>query len=134
MNNSHQVILFDGVCNLCNSSVQFIIKRDPGAKFRFSSLQSDSAKQLLQQAGIDRMKADSLVLLKNAKAYTQSDAALHIAKQLSGLWPIMYVLILIPRPIRNAVYNWIARNRYRWFGKKDQCMIPSPELKHRFLN
>lgn len=134
MNNSHQVILFDGVCNLCNSSVQFIIKRDPGAKFRFSSLQSDSAKQLLQQAGIDRMKADSVVLFKNAKVYTQSDAALHISKQLSGLWPIMYVLILIPRPIRNAVYNWIARNRYRWFGKKDQCMIPSPELKHRFFN
>lgn len=134
MSNSQPVILFDGVCNLCNGSVQFIIKRDPSAIFRFSSLQSDSAKQMLQQAGLDHTKTDTVVLLYNGKAYTQSDAALHIVRQLTGFWPVMYVFIVIPRPFRNAVYNWIARNRYRWFGKKDQCMIPSPEIKHRFLN
>jgi len=134
MNNTHPVILFDGVCNLCNSSVQFIIKRDPGAKFRFSSLQSENAKQLLQQAGLDHTMTDTVVLLYHGRAYTQSDAALQIARRLTGLWPVLYVLIVIPRPVRNAVYNWIARNRYRWFGKKDQCMIQSPELKHRFLN
>lgn len=134
MNNAHPVILFDGVCNLCNASVQFVIKGDPGAKFRFSSLQSDTAKQMLQQAGLDHTMTDTVVLFYNGKVYTQSDAALHIARRLTGLWPVMHVLIVIPRPIRNAVYNWIARNRYRWFGKKDQCMIPSPELKHRFLN
>ncbi len=134
MNNSNPVILFDGACNLCNSSVYFIIKRDPGAKFRFASLQSERAKQLLLKAGLNHTMTDSVVLFFNGRAYTQSDAALQIARRLTGIWPVFYVLIVIPRPVRNAVYNWIAQNRYRWFGKKDQCMIPSPELKHRFLN
>jgi len=130
----HPIILFDGVCNLCNAAVQFIIKRDPYAKFRFIPLQSERAKQLLQQAGLEHTMTDTVVLFYNDKVYTQSDAALHIARHLSGLWPVIFVLIVIPRPIRNAVYSWIARNRYCWFGKKDRCMIPSPELKHLFLN
>lgn len=134
MNEANQVILFDGTCNLCNASVRFIIKRDPSAKFLFSTLQSDFGKQLLKNVGIEDVKYDSVILYKNGKVYKQSDAVLLIARQLSGLWSVFFVLIIFPRPIRNVVYNWIARNRYRWFGKRDMCMIPSPEIKHRFLN
>lgn len=134
MNEANQVILFDGTCNLCNASVRFIIKRDPSAKFLFSTLQSDFGKQLLKNVGIEDVKYDSVILYKNGKVYKQSDAVLLIARQLSGLWSVFFVFIIIPRPIRNVVYNWIARNRYRWFGKRDMCMIPSPEIKHRFLN
>lgn len=134
MNEANQVILFDGTCNLCNASVRFIIKRDPSAKFLFSTLQSDFGKQLLKNVGIEDVKYDSVILYKNGKVYKQSDAVLLIARQLSGLWSVFFVLIIIPRPIRNVVYNWIARNRYHWFGKRDVCMSPSPEIKHRFLN
>lgn len=131
---NHPIVLFDGVCNLCNASVQFIIKRDPHAKFRFASLQSELGKELIQQAGLEEMKADSVVLLYHNKVYIQSDAALTIAKMLTGFWPVFYLLIIIPKPVRNYFYNLIAQNRYRWFGKKNECMLPSPELKHRFLS
>lgn len=134
MTSDHPIVLFDGVCNLCNASVQFIIKRDPRAKFRFASLQSELGKELIQQAGLEEMKTDSVVLLYHNKAYIQSDAALTIAKMLTGFWPVFYLLIIIPKPIRNYFYNLIAQNRYRWFGKKNECMLPSPELKHRFLS
>ena len=129
----HPILLFDGVCNLCNGAVQFIIERDEDGLFRFASLQSDAAKQLLEKYPEASEDISTIVLLEKGRLYTRSDAALRAARYLSGAWPALYGFIIIPRPIRNAVYDWIARNRYRWFGKKDQCMIPTPELKGRFL-
>jgi predicted DCC family thiol-disulfide oxidoreductase YuxK len=131
---SKPVILFDGLCNLCNQSVQFIIRKDPSANFRFTALQSPLGQQLLTAHHVSLNKLYSVVLIKNNKVYQRSSAALEIARQLTGLWPLFYAFIIVPPFIRNAVYDWIARNRYRWFGKRDECMIPTPELKSRFLN
>lgn len=127
------IVLFDGVCNLCQSSVQLIVQHDKQAYFQFASLQSEIGKSLLAQHHINIAKTDSIVLIDNDKAYTHSTAALRIAKQLDGLFKLLYVFIIIPTPFRNLVYNLIARNRYQWFGKKEQCWLPSPELKNRFL-
>lgn len=129
----YPVLLFDGVCNLCNSSVQFIIERDPEAHFRFASLQSDEGKALLDRFDDRPLDLSSVVLVQDGQLYARSEAALRVARQLGGGWSLLYAFIVVPRPIRDAVYNWIARNRYRWFGKKDACMIPSPDLKARFL-
>lgn len=129
----YPVLLFDGVCNLCNSSVQFIIERDPEAHFRFASLQSDEGKALLDRFDDRPLDLSSVVLVQDGQLYARSEAALRVARQLGGGWSLLYAFIFVPRPIRDAVYNWIARNRYRWFGKKDACMIPSPDLKARFL-
>jgi predicted DCC family thiol-disulfide oxidoreductase YuxK len=125
------VILFDGVCNLCQSSVQFIIKRDKKAKFKFAALQSEAGQKLLE--GHSAPGLDSVILAENDKIYTHSSAALRIAKELDGLWPMLYVFVIIPRPLRNLLYNWVATNRYRWFGKQESCMMPTPELRSRFL-
>jgi predicted DCC family thiol-disulfide oxidoreductase YuxK len=130
---AHPILLFDGLCNLCNGSVQFILKRDPNGIFRFASLQSEEAEALLEQYEDKPESLDSVVLLEGEELYARSDAALRVARRLTGLWPLLYAFILIPRPIRDSIYNWIARNRYRWFGKQDQCMMPRPEWKHRFL-
>ncbi len=130
---NHPILLFDGVCNLCNGAVRFIIERDSAAAFRFASLQSEAAKQLLGQFPEAPRDISTIVLIEHNRLYTKSDAALRAARHLPGAWPALYGLIIIPRPIRNAAYDWIARNRYQWFGKKDQCMIPTPELKERFL-
>lgn len=128
------VILFDGVCNLCNGFVQFIIKRDQQQKFKFASLQSDFAGKELSKYGLNNQKMNTVFLLENGKIYSRSTAALRILKQLNGLWPMFYVFIIFPAFIRNWIYNLIAKNRYKWFGKQDSCMIPSPELQHRFLS
>ena len=130
----YPVILFDGVCNLCNSSVQFIITRDPKAQFRFASLQSKYGQQQMIQFNLPTSELNSVLLIKDGKLYQKSSAALHIARMLTGAWPLMFVFIIVPPFIRNAVYDFIARNRYKWFGKKDECMIPTPELKSRFIN
>lgn len=127
------VILFDGVCNLCNNSVLFIIKRDPKAKFKFASLQSELGKSQLEKFGLPVTELNSVLLIKDGKLFQKSNAALEIAKHLGGGWPVFYVFKLVPVFLRDGFYNWIARNRYRWFGKKDACMIPTPELKSRFL-
>jgi len=127
------VILFDGVCNLCNSSVLFIIKRDPKAKFKFASLQSEFGKSHLEKFGLPVTELNSVLLIKDGKLFQKSNAALEIAKHLGGGWPVFYVFKLVPAFFRDGFYSWIARNRYRWFGKKDACMIPTPELKSRFL-
>lgn len=127
------LVLFDGVCNLCESSVQFIIRHDPKARFRFASLQSDYAQQLLKERGLQTKKFDSIVLVQNNQLFQRSDAALRIARGLSKGWSLLYVFIVVPRFVRDAVYNMIAANRYHWFGKKDACMIPTPELKSRFI-
>jgi len=127
------VILFDGVCNLCNGFVQFIIKQDPLGKFKFASLQSAYAKKKLDGIGINKTNFDTVVFLSEGRIYTKSTAALKIAKHLGNGWALTYPLIFLPQFLRDSLYNLIARNRYKWFGKQESCMLPSPELKNRFL-
>lgn len=127
------VILFDGECNLCNGAVNFIIRRDPRKRFRFAPYQSAPGRALADQAGLTEAASGTIILLEEGHARARSTAALRIARRLRGLWPLLYVFIIIPRPIRDWVYDWVARNRYRWFGKRDECMIPGPEVKDRFL-
>ena len=127
------IVLFDGVCNLCNSAVQLIIRRDPQAHFQFASLQSKQGQQLLVGHRLEGY-LESIVLMEDSKIYTASAAALRIAQRLSGLWPLFYIFMIIPRPMRDWAYSIIARNRYRWFGRRDECMIPTPNLRERFLD
>ena len=127
------IVLFDGVCNLCNGAVLFIIKRDTKDRFRFAALESDLGKELLARHNIDPSKIDSIVLISGDSAFAKAGAALRIAKYLTGLWPLLYSLVIIPKFIADAMYDFIAKNRYKWFGKKESCMIPTPELKSKFL-
>ena len=127
------ILLFDGVCNLCNSSVQFIIDRDSEQIFQFASLQSDFAKQKLKQFELENEYLDSIVLIDGEKVFTHSDAALEVLKKLGGGWQLFYVFKIIPATIRDVIYNWIAKNRYRWFGREESCRVPTPKLKERFL-
>ena len=127
------IILFDGVCNLCNGFVQFVIKHDPEGRFKFAALQSEEAEKLLRNFNLPPLRPDSIILLENSKLYMESTAALRILKKLSGIWPALYAGIVLPAFLRNAVYKLIARNRYKWFGKQESCMLPTPELKSRFL-
>jgi predicted DCC family thiol-disulfide oxidoreductase YuxK len=133
VNNDKPIILFDGVCNFCNYWVNFAIKRDKKKKLRFTPLQGETAKQLLPQYDINPTSLSSVILIDNGKAYTQSSAAIRICKYLNGGWKLFYGLMIIPKFIRDFFYNIIARNRYKWFGKRDECMVPTPELKDRFL-
>lgn len=126
-------VLFDGVCNFCNGSVNFIIAHDPDGYFRFAPLQSEFAAGLLKEHGIDREATDSIILVEDDKVYVYSTAALRISRKLSGAWPVFYAFIIVPRPIRNWFYKLFAKYRYKLFGKKDQCMIPTPEIRERFL-
>ena len=129
------IVLFDGVCNLCNGAVLFIIDRDPRQRFLFAPLQSDFAVGLL--ASIDQEApvagADSIVLIEDGRVYLRSAAALRVAKHLSGLWPLLGVLALVPTGLRDRAYDLVARNRYRWFGRQEACRLPTPELRQRFL-
>ena len=125
--------MFDGVCNLCNGAVTFTIKRDKKNVFRFAALQSEIGQQLISKFNIDTSKVDSIILIDDEKQYEKSSAALHIAKQLSGAYPLLFGFMIVPKFIRNAVYDYIAKNRYNWFGKKEICMIPTAELKAKFL-
>ena len=127
------IILFDGICNLCNGSVQYVLKHDKKKLFRFASLQSDSGQQLLKKYKLPHNNFNSFVLLQNEKAYLKSTAALMVAKQLGGFTQILYAFIIVPTFIRDAVYNLISKNRYKWFGKKESCMVPTTELQSRFL-
>ncbi|MGV3503323.1 MAG: thiol-disulfide oxidoreductase DCC family protein [Adhaeribacter sp.] len=127
------IILFDGVCNLCNGFVQFVIRQDHAQRFRFASLQSDKARELLQGQPGAGHSLDSVVLIENGRHYRQSTAALRILRHLSGGWPLLYGLVVVPAFVRDRVYAWVAGNRYRWFGQRDACMLPTPELKARFL-
>ncbi|OOG62569.1 thiol-disulfide oxidoreductase DCC family protein [Flavobacterium sp. A45] len=129
-----KIILFDGVCNLCNSAVQFVIKHDKKDTFRFVALQSVLGQEILAYIGIDAKNIDSIVLYEPGIAYYyKSDAALQIARNLDGIFSFGTIFKIIPTGIRNYLYDYIARNRYQWYGKKESCMIPSAELKIKFL-
>jgi predicted DCC family thiol-disulfide oxidoreductase YuxK len=128
------IILFDGVCNLCTGTVRFVIERDSRKQFRFASLQSPVADQLLGPQRIEGDRLESVVLVVGERVYRKSSAALLIVRRLDGLWPLLSVLLAIPRPVRDAVYDWIGRRRYRMFGKRDVCWTPQPELADRFLD
>ncbi|MED4829387.1 thiol-disulfide oxidoreductase DCC family protein [Bacillus atrophaeus] len=129
----NRVLLFDGVCNLCNGAVQFIIKRDPDGLISFSSLQSETGQRLLKLNELPTEHFDSFVFIEDGKVYTKSTAAIKVFRHLRGAWRFSVVLLAVPRPVRNMVYSLIAKNRYKWFGKKNECMLPSPAIKKRFL-
>ena len=133
MNLDKPVILFDGVCNLCNASVQFIIKRDSKKKFMFSSLQSDAAQAILLQYNLENLDFNTIILIEDGMIYDKSTAILKIFRKLSSIFKLAYVFIIVPKFIRDFIYNIISKNRYKWFGKRDTCMIPTEELKSRFL-
>ena len=140
------ILLFDGVCNFCNSSVNFIIAHDKAGYFKFAPLQSDTGKELAAKHELEfegstgeasndgAVPIDSVILIEHDKAYTHSTAALRVARSLGGIWALAYVFIVVPKFIRDFFYMLFARYRYRLFGKKDVCMMPTPELKQRFLS
>ena len=129
-----KIILFDGVCNLCSSAVQFIIKHDKKDIFRFVALQSDLGKEICTYIGVDQTKIDSIIMYHPAVAYYyKSNAVIEIAEDLGGLYSIMTIFKILPEKLRNYIYDYIAANRYKWYGKKESCMIPTPELKAKFL-
>lgn len=127
-----RIILFDGDCNFCDQSVQFIMKHDPKAMFRFASLQSDIGKGYLRRYNAPN-DIDSVVLIEDNHCYFKSDAGLRICRNLTGLWKLCYFLLVVPRPVRDFCYDIIAKNRYKWFGKRENCMLPSAEDRKRFL-
>ncbi|MEO6733782.1 MAG: thiol-disulfide oxidoreductase DCC family protein [Ferruginibacter sp.] len=127
------IILFDGVCNLCNGAVNFVIKRDKRSSIKFASLQSGKGHQLMNQYNLRTDVFNSFIFIERGKVHIASTAALKVSKYLSGLWPLLYSFIIVPKFIRDGIYKWIARNRYKWFGKREQCMIPTPEMRSRFL-
>ncbi|HEX5152014.1 MAG TPA: thiol-disulfide oxidoreductase DCC family protein [Parafilimonas sp.] len=130
----HPVILFDGVCNLCYTSVQYVIKHDPQKVFRFASLQSPFAQKILTGQNLSSNDYRSFILFAGNKIYTRSTAALLVARRLSGFAKFLYVFMILPKFMRDAAYNIIAKNRYKWFGKKQDCRLPAPELKNLFLD
>lgn len=134
MSKNKKIILFDGVCNLCNGAVIFIIKRDKNDLFRFAALQSEIGKELVKEHQIDTSKTDSIVLIEDESYFTKSAAALRIARHLSGGYPLLFGFMILPKVLRDPLYDIIANNRYKWFGKRDQCMIQTPELKAKFIH
>lgn len=129
------VVIFDGVCNLCDAAVNFIIARDPAGRFHFASNTSAAAKALLHQCGFPADAPPQTIVLvePDGRCHTKSSAALRIACRLSGAWFVLYAGIVVPRPLRDWAYDWVARHRYRWFGRRESCRMPAPELKARFL-
>ncbi len=135
MNNiSNPVILFDGICNLCNSAVRFVIRHDRKKQFRFASLQGEAGLQLMKQYHVQLPHTDSFILIYNQKVYIKSSAALMFLKMIGGPLALAYGFIIVPRFIRDGIYSWIAKNRYKWFGKKESCMIPEKDLSYLFLD
>jgi len=130
---SHVLVMFDGVCNLCNGFVQFVIRRDMADRFRFASLQSDFARKQLRGYGLDPHALYSVIVVDNRKLYQRSDAVLRVAGYLPGLWPMLKAFQIVPRFIRDGVYKVIAASRYRWFGRQKTCMVPDPSLRSHFL-
>jgi predicted DCC family thiol-disulfide oxidoreductase YuxK len=130
----HSIILFDGVCNLCNTAVQFVIRRDYTNHFLFASLQSEEGKKILIENNLQGNEMKSFILFENGKVYDRSTASLKVVRKLKGWWRFLYCFIIIPKFIRDGIYQVISKNRYQWFGKKNECMSPTPELRARFLN
>ncbi len=131
---NERIVLFDGVCNFCNFWIQFALKRDRNRNLMFTSLQGETAKKLLPQYGIDPEVLTSVIFIDQGVVYKESSAALHVCRYLDGGWKILYALIIIPAFIRDGIYKWIGRNRYKWFGKQESCMLPTPEQRSRFLD
>ncbi|MDF2961289.1 MAG: yuxK [Paenibacillus sp.] len=130
---TYSVILFDGVCRFCNGWVQFLIRHDKADVFRFSPIQSDYAQSLMDFNRTADTTPDSVILVQQGTVYTHSSAVLHIFKRLGGLWALLYILILIPRPVRDGIYRWIAKRRYKLFGKYESCMMPTESVKRKFI-
>jgi len=128
------IVIFDGVCNFCNGAVNFIIKRDPEAVFAFTPMQSELARELVVKFNVPNVGVDTFLLIKNDRCYVFSDAALEIARNLAGLWFLFNVFKIVPRPIRDAAYKLFARNRYKLFGRTEACMVPSDEVRSRFVD
>ena len=131
---THSILMFDGLCNLCNSSVQFVIKRDLKKKIVFSSLQSEIAQDFLSTQNDSLKNCDSVILIDKNNIYTKSSAAIKVSQSLKGLWFMMSIFIILPKPIRDYVYDVIASRRYRWFGKRTNCYIPTKEEQELFLD
>lgn len=131
---NNPLLLFDGVCNLCNGAVNFVIDRDRNRRFVFASLQSTLGQQIAEQYQLPKEDFNSMVLLKNNKVYLRSNAALEISRDLSGSWPLLYGLKVIPRFFRDWIYTIISTNRYKWFGRQDQCRVPTVDIQNRFVS
>lgn len=127
------LILFDGVCNLCSALVQFVIRHDPAAKFRFAAIQSEIGGEIFQSHGLDPADLQTFVFAAEGKMFLRSDAAIEVVSRFGGAWKICKIFRFVPTVLRNAMYSFIARNRYRWFGRKEVCMVPTAEIKERFL-
>ena len=129
----HPLIIFDGVCNYCCGVVNSIIRKDPRSVFRFAPFQSEAARRILGKFNYPPGSLDSFVLIDGGELYTKSEAGLRVQKLLGGMHKLLYAFIAVPAPLRDAVYDYIAWNRYKWYGKKDECMVPTPDIKSRFL-
>lgn len=128
------LILFDGVCNLCNASVQFVIRHDRAGKFRFAAIQSEIGREIFQRHGLDPANLQTFVFITDGRIFLRSDAAIEVVARFGGAWKLLRVFSLVPRSVRDAIYSFIAQNRYRWFGRQEVCMTPTPEIKERFLD
>lgn len=128
------IVLFDGVCNLCNGVVTWIIPRDPTSQIKFAALQSPAGQRIMQQHNFDSSQTDSVIVVDGDMVFSESDAVLKICQHLCAPWPLLRYLRIIPRAWRNTMYRWVARNRYRWFGRRDHCMLPTPDRIARFIN
>jgi len=133
MEHANRLVLFDGVCNFCNFWIQFALKHDKKGKLKFGSLQGTTAQQILPQYNIDPAVLTSVIFIEDGIAYRESTAALKVCKYLDGGWKLLYVLIIIPAFLRDGLYKWIGQNRYKWFGKQESCMLPTPEQRARFV-
>jgi predicted DCC family thiol-disulfide oxidoreductase YuxK len=128
------VILFDGICNFCNSAVNFTIKRDKKAIIQYAPLQTEKGRMFLRQYNLPTSEMKSFVFIEDGKAYTRSTAALRVCRYLRGIWPLCFALMIVPRFIRDGIYDWIAKHRYKWFGVRQECMMPTPDVRKRFLS
>jgi predicted DCC family thiol-disulfide oxidoreductase YuxK len=129
----HPLILFDGICNFCNSAVNFVIKKDKDAVIHFAPLQSPKGRLYLKQYNYPVNHLNSFLFIEENKVYTKSTAALKVCRHLKGLWPLCYGFIIVPKFIRDGIYSWVAKNRYKWFGVRQECMMPTPEVRSRFV-
>lgn len=133
MTGNNPIILFDGVCNFCNAIINFVIRQDKKAILRFAALQSEAGQTILKRYGVDWKKNDSFVLIENGKVYDRSTAALKLSNRMRWYWQWTQLFWIFPKFLRDGIYDFIARNRYKWFGKKEECMVPTPEIRQRFL-